>query len=228
MEVFFDAEDPNLLTFINRLLLFEIDQEFASGFSVAGYASLRFCEPSSATIGQEAFPRTVAVECSGLADELGSAQYVDYAVKLALDPNIKGYLHWGQQNTSTQANIEFRFGDASANPTGPLQQWRSVLSQLTDNGHLDGFSSAFTRRTGLEVVQPAVGSFVISTPPTASNHTCAVTWNCVNNPGISGLPFSGSHTITASLTGIYTITLIASLVRNGETRKAMQALTVNF
>lgn len=245
MEVFFDAEDPNLLTFINRLLLFEIDQEFESGFSVAGYASLRFCGQSTATIGQEAFRRTVAVECSGLADELGSAQYVDYAVKLALDPNIKGYLHWGQQNTSTQADIEFRFGDTPANPSGPLQEWRSVLSQLTGNGRLDGFSSLFTRATGLEVVQPAVGSFALSTPPTASNHTCTVTWNCFNNPpettisisitppfgsapGVSGLPLSGSHTVTASLTGIYTITLVASLVRNGETRQATHALTVKF
>jgi hypothetical protein len=31
---------------------------------------------------------------------------------VALDPNIKGKRYWGQQNDSTQQEIEFRFGDA--------------------------------------------------------------------------------------------------------------------
>jgi hypothetical protein len=245
VEVFFDATDPNLLAFVNRLLLFEIDQEFASGYSVAGYVSLRFCGQSRATIAQEAFARTVAIECSGLADELGSAQFVDYAVKLALDPNIKGILHWGQQNTSTQADIEFRFGDTPANPTGPLQQWRSVLARLTDNGRLDGYSSDFTRTTGLEIVQPRISSFSVSSPPSSSTHSCTVAWDCAGNPpetsltleispptgsvpAITGLPLSGSHTVTASQTGNYTLTLVASLDLNGETRKATRALVVTF
>jgi hypothetical protein len=245
MEVFFDAADPNLLAFVNRLLQFEIDQEFESGYSVAGYVSLRFCGQSSATIAQEAFQRTCAIECSGLADELGSGQFVDYATKLALDPNIKGILHWGQQNTSTQADIEFRFGDTPADPTGPLQLWRSVLARLTDNGRLDGYSSEFTRQTGLEIVQPVVSTFAVSSPPSSSTHSCAVAWNCTSNPpetmisleikppsgsvtAVSGLPLGGSHNITATLTGAYTITLIAGLDRNGVTRKATQVLTVTF
>jgi hypothetical protein len=153
VEVFFEAADPNLTAFVNRLLLFEIDQEILSGQSVAGYISLRFCGQTEATIGPEKFFRTCAVECAGLADDAGSTDFVNYAVALALDPNIKGVLHWGQQNDSTRQQIEFAFSDS---PPGPpptkLDAWRAVLSQLTDNGSLDGFSSDFTRRTGLEVV----------------------------------------------------------------------------
>jgi hypothetical protein len=148
VEVFFDATESNLLAFVDRLLLFESDQEFQSGLSVAGYVSLRFCAQSNASIAPEAFPRTCAIECSGLADELGSIQFVDYAEKLALDPNIKGNLHWGQQNHSTKQEIEFRFGPAG---TGTLAEWRAALATLTQNGALDGFSSDFTRQTGLEL-----------------------------------------------------------------------------
>jgi hypothetical protein len=151
VEVFFDAADPNLLAFVDRLLQFEIDQEWSAGLSVAGYVSLRFTQASSALIAPEQFANTVAVECSGLDDENGSAQFVDFAVALAQDPNIKGILHWGQQNNSTKEQIEFRFGDAPGAPTGPLHQWRAVLAELTNKGQLDGFSSAFTRTAGLEV-----------------------------------------------------------------------------
>jgi hypothetical protein len=152
-EVFFSADTSNLIAFVDRLLKFESDQEFGfpQGKSVAGYVSMRFSEGTAATIGPEQFNRTCAVECSGLADEAGSTEFVDYAVGLALDPNINGILHWGQQNDSTKADIEFRFGDAPGSPAGPLHEWRAVLSSLTDNGRLDAFSSAFTRRTGLEV-----------------------------------------------------------------------------
>ncbi len=245
MEVFFDAADPNLLAFVNRLLQFETEQEVDSGLSVAGYISLRFCGQSRATIAQEAFPRTCAIECAGLADELGSSQFVDYAIKLALDPTIKGILHWGQQNESTQADLESRFGDTPGNPTGPLRQWRSVLARLTDNGRLDGFSSDFTRRTGLEIVQPVISSFAVTSPPSSSTHSCTVAWNCAGNPpgtavslevrpptgsvpAASGLPLSGSRTIVATQAGAYVITLIASLDRNGAARTATQAQTVTF
>ena len=59
---------------------------------------------------------------------MGSIQFVDFAVTLAQDPNIKGLLHWGQQNNSTQREIEFRFGDAPGSPpadcTCGARRWR--------------------------------------------------------------------------------------------------------
>jgi hypothetical protein len=252
VEVFFDIADfNNLIAFVDRLLQYESDQEWA-GKSVAGYISLRFSGPSAALIAPGPFPPegfapenrlTVAVECSGLADEAGSTEFVNFAVGLALDPNIKGNLHWGQQNDSTQQEIEFRFGDAPNSATGPLHTWRSILSRLTDNGRNDGFSSDFTRRTGLEIVQPQIGSFVVTTAPSSANSSCTITWDCISNPpqttialdiatpsagvtSTAGLPLNGNHTFDASGTGSYVATLRASLERNGVTRTASQNLSV--
>jgi hypothetical protein len=250
VEVFFDADDPNLLAFVDRLLKFESDQEFLSGLSVVGYISLRFCRRSAATIAPQALsplsgaaPLTCAIECAGLADADGSTQFVDEAVRLALDPNINGVLHWGQQNDSTQQEIEFRFGDAPGSPTGPLHDWRSVLSTLTDNGRKDGFSSLFTRRTGLEIVQPLITSFVVSSPPSSSNPSCTVAWNCQSNPpetvvsldienpssivtAVPDLPQQGDYTFTANGPGNYVATLKLSLDRNGVTRTASQIQSI--
>lgn len=243
VEVFFDATDPNLIAFVDRLLQFEIDQEFSAGKSVVGYISLRFTQPSAATIGPEQFSRTVAVECSGLADESGSTEFVNFAVMLALDPNIKGILHWGQQNDSIQSDIEFRFGDAPGSPTGPLHDWRGVLSTLTDNGRLNRFSSAFTRRTGLEVVQPVIADFHVTAAPSLASPPCTVAWNCINNPPstatsleihaptgavthAAGLPLAGSHTFNTIVTGSYLVRLVLSLTRNGETQFASRDLHV--
>jgi hypothetical protein len=253
VEVFFDAADPNLIAFVDRLLQFESDQEWeVPGKSVAGYISLRFSQPSAALLAPGPWPppppgilpRTVAVECSGLADEAGSTDFVNFAVALALDPNYRGYLHWGQQNDSTQEQIEFRFGGAPNSPTGsPLNTWRSILSRLTDNGRNDGFSSEFTRRIGLEIVQPKIGSFVVTTGPSTTSTSCTVTWDCGSNPpgttigldiappsasvtSIAGLPLNGNHTFDASGTGSYEVTLRASLERNGVTRTASQNLSV--
>jgi hypothetical protein len=243
VEVFFDASDPNLIAFVDRLLQFEANQEFQSGKSVVGYVSLRFCMPSQALIAPEAFPRTCAIECSGLADESGSTEFVNFAVALAQDPSIKGVLHWGQQNNSTQSEIEFRFGDTPNQPGGPLGVWRAALSQLTDNGRLDGFSSAFTRQAGQEVVQPLIGAFNVASAPSSGNPACTLAWDCRNNPAgtavsleiisptaavtsIPGLPLQGSHTFSASQTGTYVAMLRARLDLNGETRQANQALQI--
>lgn len=47
---------------------------------------------------------------AGLADLSGSRDLVEYATRLALNPNIGGILHWGQRNTATAADIERLFG----------------------------------------------------------------------------------------------------------------------
>jgi hypothetical protein len=113
---------------------------------------LRFTGPTNALIGQQRFPLSCAVEVAGLRDVDGVTELIDYAISQALDPNFQGILHWGQRNESKRFQIEDRFGGRPGNPTGSLNRWRQALNRITDNGRLQGFSSAFTRRTGLEDV----------------------------------------------------------------------------
>jgi hypothetical protein len=144
IEVFFDATDPMLVAFVDALIAFEIRQEFR-GRAIVGYVSLRFTARTRALLGMQRFPVSCAVEVAGLKDVTGTTELIDFAIALSRDRNFRGILHWGQRNPSTAADIEFRFGD-------DLRVWREALARITDNGRLDGFSSGFTRRVGLEVV----------------------------------------------------------------------------
>jgi len=154
IEVFFDAEDPILLAYVDALLAFETYQEVNFGRAFVGYISLRFTGQTRALIGPQQFkPVSCAIEVSGLKDESGVTELLDFATNFALNTNMKGILHWGQRNESQRADIEERFGDSFADQTGPLHTWRQALSDITQGGKLNGFSSAFTRQTGLEVVK---------------------------------------------------------------------------
>lgn len=143
IEVFFDAVDDRLIAFVDALIAYEIMQEY-SGKAFVGYVSLRFMGRSRALIGMQKFEATCAVEVACLKDVSGSQELIDYAVKLALNPNINGLLHWGQRNNYERSHVEFRYG-------ADLITWRAALAHITNGGQLDGFSSEFTRRTGLEV-----------------------------------------------------------------------------
>ena len=121
------------------LIAFEIEQEM-HGKACLGYASLRFTGPTRALIGPQQWGRTCAVEVSGLKDVSGSEEMVEFASKLALNPNMGAILHWGQYNPSTRPQVEMRFGPK-------LVTWRAALAQFNGDG---GFSSAFSRRAGLE------------------------------------------------------------------------------
>jgi hypothetical protein len=150
IEVFFDATDPTLVAFIDALIAFEAAQEF-DGRSFSGYASLRFTGSTQALIGMQRWPVSCAIEIAGLKDVRGTTELIDYALRFALN-NRKGgaILHWGQRNTSNTQNIEDRFGASAPVRPGELQIWRNALAAITHAGDLNGFSSAFTRQTGLE------------------------------------------------------------------------------
>jgi hypothetical protein len=242
-EVFFDAEDPNLIAFVDRLLMFEQDQEWLAGDAVAGYVSLRFTGRTSALIGPEKSGRTCCIECSGLADVDGSNQFVEFAEALARDPNIKGILHWGQRNESTPQEIELRFGDTAANPSGPLHQWRAALAAFTENGRLGRFTSDFTRKTGLEIVQPAIASFTVSEPDPGPAPSHTLSWDCAANPAgttvqletlapsgthssLGALALSGTQALETTEPGEYEVTLLALLQVGGESRAATSTLKV--
>jgi hypothetical protein len=232
IEVFFDAADPMLIAFVDAIIAFEIAQE-TMGRAFVGYASLRFTGPTRALIGEERFNRTCVVEVAGLNDVGGVKELIDFALTLALDPNFSGILHWGQRNTATRADIQRIFGDTQTDRSGSLYRWRKALARLTRNGRLDGFSSSFTRQTGLEIVTPRISS--LGAPSSANvGQPFQVTWDCAENPpntrvslfvtAPSGnifdpnLSLRGTRQFTISAPGIAVVTLVASIDLGGENR----------
>jgi hypothetical protein len=194
----------------------------------------------------EQFARTCAVEISGLKDVTGSTALIDFALTLANNPNFRvnegGILHWGQRNTSTMDNVQQTFGDTLSQPSGNLHIWRGVLSNLTDNGRLDGFSSQFTRQVGLEIVSPLIHSFALQQPVTALE-PIVLNWDCSHNPpattaqiswsapnrtpGSQVVGLSGTQPIvTAAQKGTYEFLLTATITLDGEARQATRTLTV--
>ncbi len=229
IEVFFDATDPMLIAFIDALLAFEVNQEVVFGRAFVGYISMRFVAQSAAPLAPEQFPLTCAVEVAGLRDVDGVTQLINYAIQQALDSNFNAILHWGQRNESNRAQIEDRFPDVVVDPPfGPLRTWRNTLSLLTNNGSLDGFSSAFTRRTGLEIVSPLINTFTAS----LSDGTIIVSWDCTSNPPLTqvrlvitypdgsssslpGLPLQGKRYVPANSQGFYRLQLTAAIDLDG-------------
>lgn len=149
IEVFFDATDPMLLAFVDALLAYEIWQE-REGRTFIGYISLRFTARTRASLGMSRYPLTCAVEVAGLKDVSGVTELIDFAIGLSMNRNFPSVLHWGQRNETDVVTTEDRFGWSQPSG-GDLGAWRRSLHLLTDAGALDGFSSAFTRRTGLEI-----------------------------------------------------------------------------
>lgn len=177
MEVFFDSMSDNLIAFIDQLLAFEVRQQY-QGKAAVGYASIRLTGPTRATLGAQLYNPTAVVEVSALKDVSGSESLVSFACGLARSETFGGILHWGQRNDCTQNEIEARFGDAVGYPPGRLGAWRDALAHFTDNGRLNGFSNAFSRRTGLEVVQPRIGSFEAD----VLGGAVRLHWDCRSNP----------------------------------------------
>jgi hypothetical protein len=226
IEVFFRANDDMLIAFVDA-------QEVGAGRAMMGYASLRFTGQTGALIGQEKFPLTCAVEVAGLRDVSGSKELIDFASMLALSRTFKGILHWGQRNESTRAQIQERFGDTFDNRTGMLHRWRAALSRITENGRLDGFSSEFSRNTGLEIVTPVVGT--LTAVGGTLNQPIDIAWDCARNPPGSivrvdvvnpsqvttfdALPRTGQLQVTATEAGTYGIILTIAIELGGETRE---------
>jgi hypothetical protein len=242
IEVFFNAEDPMLIAFVDALLAFETAQEVGEGKAMVGFISLRFTGPTRAMIGQQRWPITCAIEVAGMRDVMGSKGLLDFATAVALDNNFKGILHWGQRNGSTRAHIQERFGDTTTDPTGRLRTWRNALSGITDNGRLDGFSNAFTRQTGLEIVTPAIGN--LDGAGGLFLQPITITWDCTRNPpsttvsldvvspsgaqtSFAPLPLVGQEQLLATEHGVYTARLIAAIGLGGERRETSDQVTVS-
>lgn len=150
IEVFFDATRPDIYcTYVDQILAFEALQQETQGLLTAGYISLRYVQGSNGLIAPARFPETVVMEIAGLRDTEGTGAFIQNAMNLARHPQFSVPFHWGQNNPLTRPEVERIF---NAEPrVGSLDIWRVVLQKLTNDGSQDGFSSEFTRRTGLEL-----------------------------------------------------------------------------
>jgi hypothetical protein len=149
IEIFFDATRPDIYcAFVDAALAFEAAQEEQSGMFAVGYVSLRYMRGSHGLIAPSQFVESVAIEISGIRDARGSVPFIMNAVQLARNPMFAGCFHWGQFNPLTRPEVEALYDVA---PGSRLTRWRAALKQLTKNGAMDGFSSAFTRNAGLEL-----------------------------------------------------------------------------
>ena len=236
VEVFFDSVDDRLVGFIDALINFERQQEY-NGRATVGYASIRCTGPSNALLGMQKHPITAAVEVSCLKDVTGGEDLVTFASTLARDPNFNALVHWGQRNEYTRAEVEHRYGDKlNAAAPGDLANWRAALAQITDNGLLDGFSNEFTRRSGLEVLQPRVASVSSDVSEAAVDQVVHISWDALNNPAgtavslvvtaangtqlevFGNLSLQGTQGYQITQHGVHHFTVQASYAFDGETR----------
>ena len=149
IEVFFDANRPDVYcSYVDAILAFEQSQQEQDFRFTAGYVSLRYIRSSSALLAPSIYDNTVVIEVSGLRAMDGSVPFVENAATLARDQMYAAPFHWGQHNPLTRPEVEAIFNTPGSTR---LTLWRQALAKLSDNGKLDGFSSAFTRQTGLEL-----------------------------------------------------------------------------
>jgi hypothetical protein len=182
LEVFFDAANPNLVVYIERLFqrMKELEQGWLTGMPLAfaGYVALRFMSQSAGLLAMQQFPRTCSLEIAGYLDVPGTTPFLTTIERDAVE--LGATIHWGQRNDLTMQQVEQMY-DPKA-PTGHLFLWREALSKLTDNGRLATFSTTFTRDRGLEVVQPIVQSFTVSPANSCAGAPVQIAWTASANP----------------------------------------------
>lgn len=150
IEVFFDASRPEVYcTYVDQILAFEAAQQENDGRVTFGYVSLRYVQGSHGLISPSRFAETVVIEVAGIRDAAGTLPFIHNAAQVARHPMFAAPFHWGQFNPLTRSEVD-RIFDAPPR-AGSLTAWRQALRRFTENGRMDGFSSAFTRRAGLEL-----------------------------------------------------------------------------
>jgi hypothetical protein len=175
IELFFDASDDRLLDFIDgvlelvdRLQTGTLHPEPAKAF--VGYICMRYTGGTRALIGMQQWQTTCAVEIACLKY---NDVFFDAVEAKAVE--LGGNVHWGQRNQTTMLQVEHFYGPK-------LDQWRKVLSKRTDNGQHDLFSTAFSRRTGLEIVKPRLDYLVTAPMYAPTSEPVTFNWDATHNP----------------------------------------------
>lgn len=177
VEVFFEASDPNIITFVENM--FRRVTEFeARRLGFGGYICIRFMSKSQGLLAMQKWDRTCSFEIAGLGEVHGTEPFLRETEQDAI--RLGATVHWGQRNNLSMMEVEKMYG--SEGPDGALFKWRRTLSRLTSNGQLAAFSTEFTRQRGLEVVQPRVDEFTVSPTYACAGSTAEISWDAMRNP----------------------------------------------
>jgi hypothetical protein len=156
----------------------------------AGYVSLRFMAKSEGLIAMQQFHNTCSLEIAGFNTVLGAAPFLR---RIEMDAvAMGGTVHWGQHNDLTMPMVEQAYGTGTNNP---LTRWRQALSRFSAGGRLQSFSTDFTRKRGLEIVQPTIKSFTVAPTTAPTGALATVVWHSGDAPG----PTLGGPGTTATL-----------------------------
>jgi hypothetical protein len=181
LEVFFDAASPNLVVFVERLFqrIKEVENGTLAGLTghhaFPGYVAVRFMGKSSALLAMQRFNTTCSLEVAGFTLAPSTEPFLSTIEQDAI--GLGGTIHWGQRNDLTMKEVEQMY-----DPAGDLYLWRKALSAITDNGRLALFSTQFTRKRGLEVVQPIVQAFSVSPSYGCAGSSVQIAWTAAANP----------------------------------------------
>ena len=143
-EFFFDASSDKYLQFLDEILAVSKAQ------GVPGYASLRFTGKSDCLLAMERFPLTVAIEIAVLRRSTAKGELFESFTNTMHGKAKKfgGIPHWGQRHKLTADDVQTLYGEA-------LEKWRYVLAEF-ELGHSTSFSTEFSRKLGLEVLDSKI------------------------------------------------------------------------
>jgi hypothetical protein len=180
IEIFFDATDPKLINFIDLVLIRvrQLENGELNGNPEAFGGSMRFMTASSSHIAMQRWSRTCSIEIAGLSHVDGTGPFLKQVEADAV--TFGAALHWGQRNNWQMKDVEAIYGPVG--PSGSLFKWRAALSDLTEHGRYDAFSTAFSKRTGLEITDPIIDSFSVVPTDGCAGDTALVTWDAIRNP----------------------------------------------
>ena len=135
-EVFFDAQRGDYLRFVDEMLA-----DFGSPGSgkQAGYVSIRFMAPSEAPLAMQRWPITAAVEVI-LMEALDPAAKRTIETVNRLAQGYDARFHWGITRPADYRPVGVR---------NEIERWKAGAAMLGLRSG-DGFSSAFSRASGLE------------------------------------------------------------------------------
>ena len=175
-EFFMDATTPDLVSFIDYVLD-QVRDLAGDGEGFGGYISMRFMTSCPSFLAMQRWPSTCSIEIAGLSRVGGTSLLFDRLDDESRKRNI--IVHWGQRNTRSQADIEKLYSPALG---GPLFKWRKALSDLSANGRLANFSTAFTKYKGLEITTPKLYDLHATMSEGCHSETTTVHYDAFDNP----------------------------------------------